>query len=113
MCLQTTSPWCKLGLGDNAGSKLLPGAWSLLVPEVVRFKIAKAILLVILLIVALNSCGQWFLASRTFSNTPAKTFRDKGCIWWRVTGFGTLPFDHSCVTNCFRCKVVVVQSNLG
>ena len=84
-----------------------------LVPEVVHFKIAKAILLVILLIVALNGCGQWFLASRTFSNTPAKTFRDKGCIRWRVTGFGTLPFDHSCVTNCFRCKVVVVQSNLG
>ena len=61
-----------------------------LVAEVVRFKMAKAILLVILLIVALNSCGQWFLASRTFSNTPAKTFRDKGCIRWRVTGFGTL-----------------------
>ena len=49
-----------------------------LVPEVVRFKIAKAILLVILLIVALNSGGQWFLASRTFSNTPAKNFSGQG-----------------------------------
>ena len=49
-----------------------------LVPEVVRFKIAKAILLVILLIVALNSCGQWFLASRTFSNTPAKNVLGQG-----------------------------------
>ena len=52
-----------------------------LVSEVVRFKIAKAILLVILLIVALSSCGQWFLASRTFSNTPAVHSVEGHWVW--------------------------------
>ena len=52
-----------------------------LVPEVVRFKIGKAILLVILLIVALSSCGQWFLASRTFSNTPAVHSVEGHWVW--------------------------------